>query len=241
MKIRKLVINRRILFLLGFIVIAFLIIAGGALSERAKINSPAVEPTVFSQTLLNVPLFMQEKRFACNLEAARMVLSYRGIEKRTVELYEEIVKDPTPFDKERNIFGDPNLGYVGDIEGIEKGYGVHWQPISDLIAKYRPNEVKTGWDLASLLQEITNGNPVLIWAHNDFAETGKDITWTTPEGKTINAVTGMHTYVVVGYNNNIEAPTEIVLHDSYKGRWTITTSKFLDLWSVFNNTAIVVY
>lgn len=232
-----------------FIVIPLLVLLALLLSNAVK-NPFATEnadllsisdPAAIEQTLLDVPIFIQEKRFACNLEAARMVLFYRGINKTTQELYDEIAKDPTPYDEKNNIFGDPNAGYVGDIFGRETGYGAHWKPISDLISKYRPNEIKTGWDLENLLIEITKGNPFLAWSQNDFADNGIKITWKTPDGRTIDAVQGMHTYVVVGFNGSVEDPSEIVLYDSIRGQWTVPKEKFLELWSVFNNTGIVVY
>lgn len=190
---------------------------------------------------LNVPVYYQKLRYSCNLEATRMALAYRGIYKDVMTLHSQIAKDTTPYDEVNNIFGDPYSGYVGDIYGKTKGYGVYWGPISNLISKYRSNSIKTGWNLTGLLTEVRNGNPVVIWAHNGYSYAGNEYHWTTPGGKDIRAITGMHSYVVVGYKGSIDNPTHVILNDSNRGVWTKTKSEFLGLWGYFNNTGIVVY
>lgn len=197
--------------------------------------------TQAEQFKLNVPIYYQKLRFSCNLEATRMALAYRGIYKEVLTLHSEIAKDTTPYDEVNNIFGNPYEGYTGDIYGVTKGYGVYWSPISALISKYRANSIKTGWNLTGLLSEVQAGNPVVIWAHNGYSYAGNEYFWKTPDGETIRAVTGMHSYVVVGYKGSIDDPSHIIVNDSNRGVWTITTSYFLSLWGYFNNTGVVVY
>ena len=193
------------------------------------------------QFKLNVPIYCQKLRFSCNLEATRMALAYRGIYKDVMSLYGQIAKDTTPYDEVNNTFGDPYSGYTGDIYGVSKGYGVYWPPISNLISNYRSNAIKTGWNLEGLLNEVRAGNPVVIWAHNGYSYAGNEYYWTTPSGKSIRAVTGMHSYVVVGFRGPINDPTHVILNDSNRGVWTISKSYFLSLWGYFNNSGVVVY
>lgn len=190
---------------------------------------------------LNVPVYYQKLRFSCNLEATRMALAYRGVSKDVMSLYGQIAKDSTPYDAAANTFGDPYSGYTGDIYGVSKGYGVYWGPISNLISNYRSNSIKSGWNVNSLVAEVKAGNPVIIWAHNGYSYAGNVYYWNTPGGKSIRAVTGMHSYVVVGYKGSQDNPTHIILNDSNRGVWTVTTSYFNGLWGYFNNTGIVVY
>ncbi len=190
---------------------------------------------------LNVPVYYQKLRYSCNLEATRMALAYRGIYKDVLTLHSQIARDYTPYDEVNNTFGDPYTGYTGDIYGKTKGYGVYWGPISNLISKYRSNSIKTGWNLTGLLTEVRNGNPVVIWAHNGYSYAGNEYHWTTPGGKDIRAITGMHSYVVVGYRGSVDNPTHVILNDSNRGVWTKTKNEFLSLWGYFNNTGIVVY
>jgi uncharacterized protein YvpB len=197
--------------------------------------------TQSDQFKLNVPIYYQKLRFSCNLEASRMALAYRGVYKEVLALHAEIKKDTTAYDEVNNIFGDPYSGYVGDIYGVTKGYGVYWPPISELIGKYRSNAIRTGWNLEGLLNEVRSGNPVVIWAHNGYSYAGNEYYWTTPGGKSIRAVTGMHSYVVVGFKGPIEDPSHVILNDSNRGVWTISKSYFLSLWGYFNNSGVIVY
>lgn len=190
---------------------------------------------------LNVPVYYQKLRFSCNIEAARMALAYRGIYKDVLTLYGQIAKDSTPYDEAANTFGNPYQGYTGDIYGVTKGYGVYWQPISSLISKYRSNSIKTGWNVSGLLDEVKAGNPVVIWAHNGYSYAGDVYYWTTPSGTSIRAVSGMHSYVVVGYKGTSSNPTHIILNDSNRGVWTVSISYFNSLWGYFNNSGVVVY
>jgi uncharacterized protein YvpB len=95
--------------------------------------------------------------------------------------------------------------------------------------------------LSGLLNEVKNGNPVIIWAHNGYSYAGPEYHWTTPSGKDIRAITGMHSYVVVGFVGSIDNPRQIIVNDSNRGRWTISKDYFMGLWSIFNYTGIVVY
>jgi uncharacterized protein YvpB len=92
-----------------------------------------------------------------------------------------------------------------------------------------------------MLREVRNGNPVVIWAINGYGYSGTEFYWKTPGGTTIRAVSGMHSYVVVGYKGSVDNPTSIILNDPNRGRWTISTAYFNSLWGYFNNTGIVVY
>lgn len=210
----------------------------GSDSNRQFNYSFTTQEETFS---LNVPVYWQKLRFSCNLEATRMALAYRGVYKDVMTLYNQIQKDTTPYDEVANTFGDPYSGYVGDIYGKTKGYGVYWGPISNLISNYRSNSIKTGWNLTGLLTEVRNGNPVIVWAHNGYSYAGTEYHWTTPGGKYIRAITGMHSYVVVGYVGPIGNPRKVIVNDSNRGRWTLNKDYFMGLWGYFNNTGIVVY
>src|SRR3990167_5196687 len=192
--------------------------------------------------VLNVPVYYQTLRYSCNIVAARMALAYRGVYISTDYGYSLLPKDATPRDTVNNIWGNPYNGFVGDIAGNTDGYGVYWGPVaSSLIGRYRSYTIKSGWNVPDLLQEVLKGNPVVIWAHNGYSYAGNVFYWNTPGGTSIRAVTGMHSYVVVGYRGPSDNPTHIILNDSNRGRWTVTTSYFNCLWGYFGNTGIVVY
>lgn len=197
---------------------------------------------------LNLPVIYQKNKFSCNIDATRIALGYRGVSLSTESIHASLPKDPTPYSENggERIWGDPYSGFVGDIGGNPKGYGVYWGPISSFINKYRKSEVKTGWNRTALLNEVYKDNPVIIWAHNGYSSSpngsvGQNISWKTLGGKSIYAVAGMHSFVVAGFRGSVDNPTHIILHDTNRGVWTITTSYFDSLWGVFNNSAVVVY
>jgi uncharacterized protein YvpB len=198
--------------------------------------------TAAEEFSLPVPYFRQPYQYACNLTAARMVLAYEGIDVEVDELYENIEKSTIEYNETENVWGDPNLGFIGDIRGRDKGYGVHWQPVADLLKNYiETAEVERNWDRTSILAEVKDGNPAIIWAHNGFGDSGTETTWELPSGEEIFTVDGMHSYVVVGWIGSLDDPEKIILIDpAGRGRWEITPEKFADLWSTFDNTAIVV-
>jgi uncharacterized protein YvpB len=192
---------------------------------------------------LNIPLTIQPYRYACNLTAAKMVLAYRGVSVSVDTLYSQVAKDNTAWDSATNTWGNPNSGFVGDLHGVSKGYGVHWGPVSNLIGKYRGNSIKTGWNTTDLLKEVEAGNPVIIWAHNGYSGSGTNTTWNLPSsegGGTVYTVKGMHSYVVKGFVGPPENPSSIKINDPNLGARDMSLSYFNSLWGTFNRTAIVV-
>ncbi|KXK27076.1 MAG: hypothetical protein TR69_WS6001001102 [candidate division WS6 bacterium OLB20] len=190
---------------------------------------------------LNVPVYYQSLRFSCNLVAARMALAYRGISVSTLGAHSQIAKDNTPWNPDANTWGNPHAGYVGDIYGNQEGYGVYWGPLSSWMSGYRSNAVRVGWSRTQMLQAVQAGNPVIIWAHNGYSGSGANRSWTTPGGTNIYAIQGMHSYVVVGWVGPIDNPSQIILNDPNRGRWTISTGYFDALWSYFGRASVVVY
>jgi len=197
--------------------------------------------TQVARFILNVPVYYQRLRFSCNLVASRMALAKKGVYISTMTAYGGIAKDTTPYNAANNTFGNPYAGYTGDIYGRSKGYGAYWGPISGMIGRYRSNSVRTGWNRTAALQEVQKGNPVIIWAHNGYSGSGGNISWHTPSGQYIYAIKGMHSYVLVGWEGDINNPKYIYLNDPNRGRWKISTGYFDGLWGYFNRSAVVVY
>ncbi len=190
---------------------------------------------------LNTIIVTQPYRYACNLTAARIALNYKGVNVSVDSLYSQVAKDNTPYDSATNTWGNPHSGYVGDITGANKGYGVYWGPIRNVVANYRTAETHTGWNRTELLQEVQNGNPVIIWAHNGYAGSGANISWNLPGGGSVYAVKGMHSFVVRGWVGDLENPTSVILADpSGRGRWVVSRAYFDSLWNVFGRPAVVV-
>lgn len=187
-----------------------------------------------------VPFHPQEHALTCETAALRMALNYYGTGVTEDELLEKLnfsVKGPKTAD---NIWGDPDLGFVGDIDGsIFKGtgYGVYDKPIRDLAAEYRPSFVMEDADLSEVLEEVKNGHPVIVWG---LLSKRRTITWQTEEGKKIEAHPGEHARVVAGFYGTISNPTTIILMDPIYGKVRMSKDKFLSDWKIMKNRTVVV-
>jgi uncharacterized protein YvpB len=93
--------------------------------------------------------------------------------------------------------------------------------------------------LTDVLNEVEQGNPVMVWAQNLWS-TPTDISWTATDGTSVYAISGMHSYVVKGYNGTKTNPTSIIVNDPWRGTWSIATTNFTRVFNYFK-TALVVY
>jgi len=187
---------------------------------------------------LNVPFHRQERNLSCELAALKMALNYKGVSVSETELVNKIPYDPT--EHQGNIWGDPNVAFVGDINGKQPttGYGVYWQPIADLANQYGlVGEAFTGWSIQQLTEQIKNGHPVVVWG---TAGTGTRIDWQTPEGDNIIAVSGEHARTAIGYVGDYMNPTRIIVLDPLFGERYYTTSSFESNWAVLGKSGVVV-
>jgi uncharacterized protein YvpB len=175
--------------------------------------------------LIDVPYFGQNELFTCNIAAARMLLSFRGINISEEELKKEIGNSGVRGN------GNPHIGYT-------ENYGTYWEPITKVISNYRPYRVFDKWNLTDLLSEVSKGNPVMIWGQNGWSDP-HELSWTNPDGTQIYAINGMHSSVVRGYKGPKSNPTEIIINDPWRGISSITTAEFTRRWSYFTAALIV--
>lgn len=199
--------------------------------------------------MLNVPSYPQSHMYSCMAAAARQALAYRGYYLSENTILSQIGYDTTPFQgtwgDPNAIWGNPNAGVTGNIDGasggVSWGYGAHAGPTSNAISIYRSNEVKTGWNVQGIAQEIANGNPVIVWWVNGVWP-AYTVSWKTPDGTPVSGVNGMHVQVVKGFTGTVDNPTTFTVNDSgygYPAR-TFDVGTFKAKWSWFGNTAIIV-
>jgi uncharacterized protein YvpB len=98
-------------------------------------------------------------------------------------------------------WGDPNVGYVGNMYQSGKGYGVYHAPILTLINKVWPRHGVnlTGKPFSTILTAVGHRRPVEIWSTLNFQPTTSWISWQSPEGL-IKATPDENTGLIVGYN-----------------------------------------
>lgn len=190
--------------------------------------------------VLKVPFHKQEHALSCEIAALKMILDYHDVSVTESELLRDLSFDTTMSRGQNNVWGDPDKGFVGNIDGKipNIGYGVYENPIIDLALQYRDAKKLENVSLADILTEVAGGHPVIVWGS---LSSGKDISWQTPEGKYVKAVYGEHTRVLIGYGGTPEKPKYVVLLDPIYGRITMSKDKFLKNWSLLDNKAVVVY
>lgn len=233
-----------VLFILLIIWIAFGLTAyqvKGEINILDKISYRLASITTAKPTVkLNVPQHYQEHSLSCEVASLLMTLEYRGVDVTETELIQQLpVSDPSPRGK-NNIWGDPNLGFVGNIDGKmpNTGYGVYEKPINDLANIYRASKIITNGKIQDLIAELKNNNPVIVWGV--FGKT-KNISWKTPEGKTINAKNNEHTRVLIGFTGSSNNPQSLIFLDSIFGEVNEKTSDFIKNWKLLDNKAVVIY
>lgn len=213
--------------------------AGKILGYRltSSFSPPTASPTTVR---LAVPYHRQEHSLSCEIATLKMALDFLGSEVTERQLIDQLpVADPGPR-QPGNIWGDPDLGFVGDIDGRipNGGYGVYETPIVDVARRYRAADVITGATLEAVLTEVANQHPVIVWG---TLASGRDISWSTPEGKRVQAIYGEHTRLLIGFSGTATKPTKLILHDPVYGTITMTKEKFLANWKLLGNKAVVVY
>jgi uncharacterized protein YvpB len=208
-------------------------------SEPREISTPT--PTKPQQFTLNVPLYKQHYTFTCFSVAAKMALGYRGIIIDEIGFLQEIGFDQTPRNFVTNTWGNPNEKVVGTYNGSgDGGYGVHWEPVANTMSKYRKTKVIHHGTIPDLLNNVAEGNPVMVWWVNGVWP-AKDVSWNLPVGGKVYTVNGMHVEVVVGWTGSRDNPQYILTNDPWRGRRHYTPAQFLKLWKWFDNTGVVVY
>lgn len=189
---------------------------------------------------LDVFYHHQEHNLSCEVASLMMALNYKGANVTESELIRHLpVSDPGPRSKD-NIWGDPNLGFVGNIDGSmpNTGYGVYEKPIYDLAMEYRPAKIITNATVGDLLAELTNHNPVVVWG---VVGKGMDISWKTPAGQAVDAKLDEHARTLIGFTGKSDNPQLLILLDPIYGEIRMSVPDFLKNWGVLNNRAVVIY
>lgn len=188
--------------------------------------------------VLNVALDKQDRALSCEVAALKMALSFRGVRVSEDELMSHIGYDPTT--RSGNVWGDPYVAFVGDINGSQNstGYGVYWGPIAKAALNYREAKALTEMSLQDLVREIDAGNPVVVWGTQGRAYYDP---WVTPSGKSIPAWKGEHARTVIGYKGSSQTPTAIIVNDPIAGRVTWKATDFDSNWARFSRAGVIIY
>lgn len=190
---------------------------------------------------LSMPYYPQENGLTCEVAALRTALSYHGTYVSEAELIEKLAFDTKAPISPNGIWGDPEKGFVGDVNGsifLRTGFGVYEKPIFDLALNYRNAAIIEKADLTKVLKEVLSGNPVIVWG---LLSERAPVYWQTKDGKVIEVWPGEHTRVLIGFTGKQDNPNKIILLDPIYGMIKMNKDKFVSDWKIMNNRAVVVY
>lgn len=172
-------------------------------------TAPPPKTTTESPVLIHVPSIEQKPELynGCEVTTLTMLLNWAGVTVDKLQLANKIQKDNTKADENEDgnivYWGDPNRGFVGDITGIDIGYGVYHQPIASLLNHYLPGKAEdlSGSSFQQILDYVKKGKPVALWCTASFTPTDDWVTWESPNGA-VKATFDEHCVLLVGYDQN---------------------------------------
>jgi len=193
--------------------------------------------TVDETTKLSVGMDFQDRPLSCEAAALKMALAGKEVSVSETDVMSHIPVQSGP--RKGNIWGDPYIAFVGDINGKQNttGYGVYWDPVAVAAKHWRSAEAFTGWSIRQVMSEVGAGNPVVVWG---VYGNGYEDDWSTAAGKRIDAWKGEHARTLIGFTGTSENPTKIILNDPYAGQVTWTRDRFAADWAKFGNSGVVV-
>lgn len=206
------------------------------------------------EKVLDIKLIRQDYPLSCESASLQMALKYYNIEVSQDKLLEQIgTSDPKEIvEKDGKIYwGDPNLGFVGDVKGWFYGnkngqtslkYGTGWGvfngPVLKVAKSYRPNSylVDNG-KIEQVNSAIEKNNPVLFWHRRDDIHQEK-IQITTNQGRKID-YQQMHVALVYGFYEK-DGVVMYKINDPFFGQYEIDQEGFARIWGRHDNQMVVV-
>jgi uncharacterized protein YvpB len=193
--------------------------------------------------MIDAPVVLQKPEFrnGCELTALTMLFQFYGIQKDKLELLPEMKKDPTKIQLNKDgtiqYWGHPNAGFVGDITGKEKGFGIYHAALFELLKKYIPTGVDlTESSFAELEQQVAEGIPVLIWTTVNFTVPSEEqwVVWDSPLGP-VRTTFQEHTVLLVGYDDK-----HVYVNDPLSGKkqHKIEKDQFIASWEALGKQAL---
>jgi len=189
---------------------------------------------------LPVPYAHQEHSLSCEIACLKMALNYHGAQVNERELIKLLPFDATQKDK--GIWGDPNQGFVGDIDGDMpvNGYGVYWEPIAQVGRHWRKTEILEAGSVQDLTANLLAKRPIVIWGYSGTGAARK-MDWNTPSGKKVTAISGEHTRVVTGFAGDRQSPEVFFILDPYFGELVWSREELEKNWQSLGSHGVVVY
>jgi len=198
-------------------------------------------PQKVTKKILDVPMVNQnpELKYGCEVTSLAMVLQYAGIKIDKMTLANQLQKDNDKLVRRSGDiikWGDPNIGFVGDMTGNGAGYAVFDKPLEKLMRNYLGDRVinLTGKDFSQLLKQIDNNKPVIVWTTGDHKLPDRWESW-LHEGHKIKTPLDLHVVVLVGYDEG-----SVYINDPLSGDKTekVNIQTFIGSWDALKKRAL---
>ena len=165
---------------------------------------------------------------SCESRSAADLAGYWGIAVSETEFFHNL---PTS--------DNPEVGFVGSVYGTwgqipPNPYGVHAQPIANLLREYGVDaQPHIGMTMRKLKTEIANGRPVIVWVIGRVWS-GTPVSYTANDGSVVTVAAYEHSMIAYGYDLS-----GIYLVDAGSGgRASYSYSNFRTSWGVLGNLAV---
>jgi uncharacterized protein YvpB len=205
---------------------------------------PTAKPIIVNRkasAMLNAPVISQypELPAGCEITTLTMLLQFYGIKKNKLEILPDIKYDTTPAKLDNNkkivYWGNPNIGFVGDMKGQSKGFGIYHTALIDLLKKYVPSAVDlTGKPFEALEDKVAEGIPVEVWTTINYQDSVEWLVWDTSIGP-IRTTFSEHAVLLVGYDKD-----NVYVNDPLTGLSHVKINKelFIRTWELMEKQAL---
>ena len=189
-------------------------------------------------TRIEAPIVQQAYRNNCETAALSMLLATVGVDQDQYRLQELIAK-AEPLDPEGSgeamIWGDPNEGFVGRVDGggPAGGFGVFDAPVAQLASRWAEPVIQSGDAPKAIYRRLLAGHAVMVWIG---LSDGPYQTWRSPAGSAVTVNFGEHTVVLTGIegdrlyvNDPIDGQRKVWSKDEFEAMWELLDRRALSV------------
>ncbi|MFB6365134.1 C39 family peptidase [Paenibacillus elgii] len=216
--------------------------AAAAKAAATAAAPPAPKPVERPKSvLLEAPHIRQRPELpsGCEVTSLAMLLQFYGVNKSKMDLVPEMKKDPTPIRYNKNgsiaYWGNPNTGFVGEVTGAAKGFGIYHTALFELLKDYVPTaQDMTKEPFSKLEDQLIQGIPSVVWTTIDYKVPDKWVVWDTPIGP-IETTFMEHAVLLVGFDEQYVYVNDPLAGQSNK---KIDKEAFIATWDAMGRQAL---
>lgn len=175
----------------------------------------------------------------CEVTSLTMMLQFYGLDVDKMQMAAEMPLDLTPLQRDKDgsiaYWGNPNTGFVGEVTGKARGFGIFHTALFKQLQEHIPEAIDmTGGDFSEIERQIANGIPVVAWTTINFVIPDRWVVWDTPIGP-IKTTFVEHAVLVVGYDEQY-----IYVNDPYSGKADVPVDRerFMETWELLGKQSI---